>query len=119
LFKIISVYLACACLSVPQGAISGELIAVLKEIDRTEFSATGSISYRSDLGSEFRFWLEDGRSFPVVMDAGRRTRERVEAECKIQSMFTARTDACSAKVTGLLLVDGTRLVLSLDDVELL
>jgi hypothetical protein len=95
--------------------------AYLQSMDTTEVTFSGHIKYdeRSLNDIPFTFYTADGNPFPVTVDAGRKTRERIEADCKNSSFMSSLKDFCKVEGIGTVEIRGSRIHLSIDEVTML
>ena len=85
----------------------------------TEISIFGKIGYSSQtlLPQNFAFIDKNNSVFGVVMDAGRATREQIQAQCEEELDFIlGLEDFCTIEATGILMIEGSSIVISIDEV---
>lgn len=90
----------------------------LNAMNLTEVTFAGYIKYddRSLNDVDFTYYDVDGKPFPVTMDAGRKTREKVQADCAFSSIMFSLKDLCRVTGTGTVEIRGSRIHLSIDRV---
>lgn len=96
-----------------------DLLSVVSSIDRAEFTAEGGLFFGGRREMGFRFIDQAGEHFRVFMDAGRAAREYAQQNCSMDAIWNSGDEACSAKVSGLIIIDGSEITLSVDAVEYL
>ncbi len=89
----------------------------LETMDQTEVTFQGYINYdKSSLNdADFTYYNTDGKPFAVTMDAGRKTRERVENECSNASFMISLKELCEISGLGTVEIRGSRIYLSIDE----
>ncbi len=100
----------------PLFAQSVNLPDFLSSVDKTEVLFEGRIKYdKSALNDiDFTYYNEQGEPFPVTIDAGRKVRERIQAECENSSFMASLKDLCKIKGSGTVEIRGSRIYLSVD-----
>lgn len=88
----------------------------LSSMDRTEVTFSGRIKYNSS-EDDFTFYNESRDPFGVTVDAGRDARERIETECNNTSFMIAYDDLCSITGRGTVEIRGSRVFISLEEVD--
>lgn len=92
------------------------LTEYLNSMDRTEVTFSGRILYDTS-DQNFLFYNEDREPFGVTMDAGRDTRERVEAECSGITFTSSYDELCSISGSGTVEIRGSRVFISIEVVD--
>lgn len=88
----------------------------LQSMDHTQVSFSGYFRSDPDYNSSFYFYNEEGDSFRAIMDAGRETRELVQETCSHRGGYFSLKDLCQITGNGSIEVDGSDLILSIDEV---
>lgn len=100
-------------------AQSSSLPEYLADMNLTSVSFSGHIKY--DKGSlsdvDYVFYDSEGNPFPVSLDAGRQARMNIEEQCELSSFMVSLGDMCEISGSGTVEIRGSRIYLSIDDVE--
>ncbi len=90
----------------------------LKSMDLTEVTFGGRIKYDEESLNDvpFTYYNAEGQPFAVTIDAGRKTRERIETECQSSSFVVRLKDLCTVEGNGTIEIRGSRIHLSVDEV---
>jgi len=104
--------------SPPALAESPSLADYLRSMDLSEVTFSGRIKYDEKNINDipFTYYNADGQPFAVTVDAGRKTRERIETECENSSFMVGLKDLCTIEGTGTVEIRGSRIHLSIDTV---
>lgn len=88
----------------------------LQRLDKAEVTLNGHIRYDDGgLGDyDFVFYDEDGVGFPVTIDADRKSREQIEAECAHSHFILRLIDLCRIEGLGTIDLQGNRIHLNID-----
>lgn len=92
------------------------LESYLTSMDRTEVTFSGRIKYNSS-EDDFTFYDENRDPFGVTVDAGRDARERIENECNNTSFMVTYDDLCSIAGSGTIEIRGSRVFISVEQVD--
>ena len=101
-------------LSHPVTAKTPTLDNYLKSMDLAEVSFSGRIKYnKSD--NKFVFYNAKKAYFSVTIDAGRKTRERIENECENSGYMLNWKDLCKISGNGTIEIRGSDIHISVDE----
>ncbi|MBC7132317.1 MAG: hypothetical protein H5U16_04315 [Roseovarius sp.] len=108
-----------ACLTGAGSATAETFEEYLASMDRKPVAFNGKIFYndRSINDSNFRFYSTSGQFFTATMDAGREIRERIEDECRNDSILVDTDELCSITGSGSVEIRGSNIRLSIESVE--
>lgn len=93
------------------------LDAYLDSIDRVAVSLDGYIYREAFDGTQF--YNKSNHSFKAILDAGRDIRENIEENCSIKESIWISNPNCRIKATGLILLNGSDIEISIEDVQYL
>lgn len=93
----------------------------LSSMDKTEVTFKGRIKFEESTlsGNDFTYYNAQGKPFPVTVDAGRKSRERIQNECENSSYSVSLKDICKIEGEGTIEIRGSRIHLSIDTMTLL
>ena len=102
----------------PAFADTLSLADYLKSMNLAEVTFSGRIKYdeTSIRNNPFTYYDAEGQAFAVTVDAGRKTRERIELDCENSSFMVGLKDLCNIEGTGTVEIRGSRIHLSIDTV---
>lgn len=90
----------------------------LASMDKTKVHFEGRIKYDSS-DDGFTFFNEQRESFGVTIDAGRETREKIQAKCDNPSFMVSYSDLCTISGNGTVEIRGSRIQISIEEVQAL
>jgi hypothetical protein len=93
-----------------------QLKEYLASMNRKEVKFSGRIGY-DGREHDFTFYDENRDPFGVTVDAGRDARERIEKECVTSSYIITYSKLCSISGTGTVEIRGSRVYISIENVE--
>lgn len=88
----------------------------LATMDRTEVSLDGEIGYDPS-EDDFTYYNAEGEPFPATMDTGREAREAIETGCQTRTFMVSREQLCAIVATGSVEIRGSRIHVSVENVE--
>ena len=100
-------------------ADSVSLPTYLQRLGDTEVNFNGHIQYQEDSRSDdkYVFYDDDGVGFPVTLDADKKTREQIEAECADSAFILSLFDRCRIEGLGTIDIRGNRIHLNIEVIK--
>ena len=86
------------------------LAEYIKTVNNVEVTFSGAVRFDPS-EKTFTFYNDEGDSFPLTMDAGRRAREEVQELCAKSGYFFSRSNLCTFSANGTIEIVGSRLQL--------
>jgi len=83
-------------------------------MDLAEITFSGRIKYNKS-ENQFTFYNAERDYFSVTIDAGRKTRERIENECENSGFMVSWEDLCKISGNGTIEIRGSNIHLSIDE----
>lgn len=112
---IIAFSLAGMIVATESQAQSISLPDYLASMDKTKVHFEGRIKYDSS-DDNFTFFNEQQEGFGVTIDAGRETREKVQAKCDNPSFMVSYSDLCTISGNGTVEVRGSTIRISIEGI---
>jgi hypothetical protein len=116
--KISQCVLSYLLVSYPVYAEILDMDEYIKSMDLAEVAFAGRIKY-SKRDNEFTFYNAKRDYFSVTIDAGRKTRERIENECENAGFMVSWKDLCVISGNGTIEIRGSSIHLSIDEMLVL
>ena len=113
--KICKTVLAYLLISCSAFADTPDLNAYINSMDFAEVTFSGRIKYNKSEDS-FTFYNDEKEYFSATIDAGRKTRDRIENECENSSFMVNWKDLCLVSGNGTIEIRGSNIHLSVDEI---